>query len=389
MRRAILSPITSLFAALLSVATIAIAVRNGQSDELVGYSVGVSIGGMLFAVFALGTHLAFVTGDLETQRAARAVRVRVTTPAALATTILGAIGYSALSQVPLAPIIAGGLSAALISLAELESAYLNRHLRTGSVMSSEISSRVIGLMLVGAGVGFSWALLAVGASRFVALVITARSDPSRQGVMLLSVNRALKSSVRPSLMSSSLLYIASDRLLFLLFPLLAPPVVSAYLIAMMTSQQAVGAALASGLQTSLASRSQARELRAPTAAWHSRFESLIVLLSVILAVGGVALLSIPLTILGIPQNEMTSFMWAMVMVALPLATASRSAQYRLMGRLRRGSAVTSIGTGASMLALTLLIALIVESWRIAVLGPFLAEGCALIVGLWLLRKHDV
>lgn len=389
MRRAILSPITSLFAALLSVATIAIAVRDGQSDELVGYSVGVSIGGMLFAVFALGTHLAFVTGDLETQRAARAVRVRVTTPAALATTILGAIGYSALSQVPLAPIIAGGLSAALISLAELESAYLNRHLRTGSVMSSEISSRVIGLMLVGAGVGFSWALLAVGASRFVALVITARSDPSRQGVMLLSVNRALKSSVRPSLMSSSLLYIASDRLLFLLFPLLAPPVVSAYLIAMMTSQQAVGAALASGLQTSLASRSQARELRAPTAAWHSRFESLIVLLSVILAVGGVALLSIPLTILGIPQNEMTSFMWAMVMVALPLATASRSAQYRLMGRLRRGSAVTSIGTGASMLALTLLIALIVESWRIAVLGPFLAEGCALIVGLWLLRKHDV
>lgn len=388
MRKAILSPVTSVIAALISIATISVAVRSGQSAQLVGYGVGVSIGGLLFVLFSFGTNLAFITGDVKIQRAARAVRVRVTLPLGLSGVIAGSVAYSYISEVPAAPLIAGGLSATLIALTEFESAYMKRHLRTATIMAIETSSRVLGLLLVVEGTGFSYALLAVAGVRFMALFFVAREDPSREGVLSSPIRVALNSAVRPSLLSSSALYALIDRSIFLVFPLIAPQVTSAYFTAMMTSQQSVSAALAAGLQTSLAARSQSRVGEEKSPNWYNRFDRLTVGVSAVLACGGIILAGIPLGILGIPLDREYGLMWAMVMLAMPLATAGRAAQYRLMSELRQRRALASIGAGATTLSVFLLISLSTDSWQLAVGGVVVAEGCATLVGRRLLRTRD-
>ena len=372
MRKALLSPLTSLLTSLISLVTLSLAVRFGEPAQLVGYTAGLSIGGLVFVALSGGSTLTYVTGAVDTRRAVRRFRTRWVLPG---TALLGAgvsYVYSIVSGTPVLPILLGTASSLLIAAAELESNYLRRNLRTPETLAIETGSRIAGLSLVVIGVGYAWALLLVSVLRFAFLFWRASDDPARRGGDDLGVKETARLAVRPSLMSSSILYTGIDRSMFLVFPLVASETMAGYFVALMSAQQAVAGSLASGLMTSMASRSHKREHADESLGWHRNFELIIISLSAAGAAMGALLGNVVLGLLSVPITYETRFIWVAILVAMPFSTAARASQYALMSQSVERGALRSITLEAVGLVVCAIIGISLSSWQITVFAPLTA-----------------
>jgi hypothetical protein len=388
-RRALLSPLTSIIIALLSLATLSIAIRSGQSPALVAYGVGISIGGILSVLFAAGSTLAFITGNLHAQAAARSLRVRVVIPCSVVATIAAGYIYSALTGVSTLGILLGGAIAILNASSELEVSYLRRKLRTDIILWIEVSSRLIGLLFVLSTIYFPLALTLSAFIRYLLLYFSAADDLSRKMSRSIGLNIAFRDSIRLPLLASSLLYVFLDRISFIVFPLFATETLAGYFVAIMSGQQAIAGALASGLQTTMASRSEGRAQKPeiPVENWYLRFELLIVAISVLLTASGLLLYNWLISILGIPVGPDVELIWALVLIAMPFGTAARAVQYTLLSTGGSLKALTSISAGVFALIAVLAIAVFVQEWVLVAVGLIAAEAFALVTGLLSLPRR--
>jgi len=386
LKRALLSPITSMAAATLSLATLAIALRLGEAPALVAYGVGMSIGGILSVVLSGGSALAFITGDLATQAAVRSFRFRFVLPVTIVATAVASYVYSSVSGISALAILFGGLTAVLAISSELEAAYLRRKLKTASILTVEISSRALGLALVVVTVDYSLALLIAAAVRYAGLYYSARQDPSRKLSSSIRLAQSFGPAVRPPLLASSFLYVVLDRLSFIVLPFLVSESFAGYFVAIMSGQQAIAGALASGLHTSMASRAEARTEDSDHSgrSWHWKFELIVVFASVTLAVVALILREPLLTVLAIPTRADVQFMWSVIIITLPLATAARATQYSLLSGGKFGSALVSISAAVSVISCSCVAALLLGSWQLVVSGVLAAEALAFVVGICLL-----
>jgi len=386
LKRALLSPLTSIAAATLSLATLAIALRLGEAPALVAYGVGMSIGGILSVILSGGSALAFITGNLATQAAVRSFRLRFVLPVTVVATAIASYVYSSVSGISAIAILFGGMTAVLAISSELEAAYLRRKLKTMSILTFEISSRALGLALVLVTVDYSLALFIAAAVRYAGLYYSARKDPSRQLASSIRLSQSFGPAVRPPLLASSFLYVVLDRVSFIVLPFLVDESFAGYFVAMMSGQQAVAGALASGLQTSMASRAEARTEGSDQngSSWHKKFELIVVAASLSLAVIALILQAPLLIVLAIPMSADVRLMWSLIMVALPLATAARATQYSLLSGGRSGSALVSISAAVSVILCLSIAALLLGVWQLVVGGILAAETIAFAVGVCLL-----
>jgi hypothetical protein len=193
-------------------------------------------------------------------------------------------------------------------------------------------------------------------------------------------------AVRPTLLSSSLLYVVLDRLIFILLPLMVAGPLAGYFVAIMSGQQAIAGALASGLHTSMASRaeSRVRDQRRSVASWHRRFELLVVAVSVVLAGLGLLLHGVLLTLIGIPVVPDVQLIWFAVLIAMPFGTAARVAQYVLLSEGASSKALLSIAAALTASLTVFAVSFSISEWRLIVIGLAVAELFALIIGAILL-----
>lgn len=386
MRKAILSPITGILAAILSLITLSVAVQTGQVAALVTYGIGISIGGILSIVFAGGSALAFITGNEATQAAVRSLRVRFVIPCSVLTTALASWLYATFFGFSALEIFLAGAIAIVNVSSEIESSFLRRKLRTVSILMIEVFSRALSLVLVLVGVEFILAILMGATLRYICLSVVSWNDPSRKASLGVRLKDSFGSAVRPSLLSSSLLYVVLDRLIFILLPLMVAGPLAGYFVAIMSGQQAIAGALASGLHTSMASRAEShiREQHGSVTSWHRRFELLVVAVSVFLAGLGLLLHGVLLAIIGIPVVPDVQFIWVAVLIAMPFGTAARVTQYVLLSEGASSKALISIASAVIASLIISAVSFSIGEWRLILVGLAVAELLALVVGLMLL-----
>jgi hypothetical protein len=331
MLRVMLSPVSTMLGAVITTVMMVYALSLGSSSAIAAYSVGVSVGAIVAVIVGGGTTFAFITGDIDIRRAARVLRVKVVVPTVLFATLAAAVIYSTLTPLSLSAILLGGVAALSNVVSELEVAYLNRKLRTVTVLFVDLSSRLLGAVALLLFESFPIAMALAGVVRLALYSFTSRADESRVGLWRGAIRSSWKLASRPALIGMALCYAFLDRFLFLIVPLGTSAVVAGYFAAMLSAQQAIGGALAAGLQTLMGARAGSTEAAGEAIhAWGRRAERLIVLAALLIAALGVVLAPIALGVLHAPDTEPIPAMWVVIMCALPLAVLSRAIQYRLV-----------------------------------------------------------
>lgn len=379
----LLQPLGGVIGALIAFGVLTVATRQGQFASIASFGAGAGVAALASVAVGGGTTIAYTTGTTKRQRAVRVVRNTIVLPAILIATALAVWLYSVLGHLEPLGVLAGGLSTSAGVGAELDSSYLRRHLMTGRLLVVDILNRLIAFGFIVGGIPFAFAMLAGAVARASLLKWLTRTDPSREAGLQIS-RSVLALAYEPKLTSLSILYSICDRLGALAAPATAPIPVAGGFTAVLSAQQSVSGVLMSGLQTTLATRSQLRS----RLSWADHLD----LFFVAVALAGAALMIAwrePLIgFLALDTTSNPDAYWNLIALLIPASIASRVLDFRFLTESEPRNAVISRGM-ATCVAVGFAATAVVNS-RIAVLasGLLIAEGTAVLVSFGLMgMKH--
>ncbi|GAB2517505.1 hypothetical protein GCM10027064_13970 [Microbacterium petrolearium] len=342
----------SVIAAVIALGVLVVATNQGQFASITSFAAGAGVAALTSVLVGGGTTFAYMTGGVEQQHAVRVVRALVVLPAVVLASGAAAGLYAGLGALHLLGVLAGGLSTLASVGAELDAAYLRRHLRTWHLLAADIAGRLMSLVIVVGGVDFAYAMAGGAILRAGMLYFAARNDPARPGPKLLH-KKVLTLAYETKLTSTSILYSACDRLGSLIGPLVAPIPVAGGFQAVLSSQQNASGALVSGLQTTLAVRAQHRlNLK-----WASRVDALLLAAALFAAVVMVVWREPLTSFLGLAAMSRPEAYWVALAALIPAAVASRMFEFQFMaaGQTKHAmlsrTAATAVGIVGGIVAL--------------------------------------
>lgn len=376
---ALLPSLGSAIGAVLAFGLLAVATRQAQFVSIASFGAGAGVAALASVAVGGGTTLAYTTGTTERQRAVRVVRNTIVLPAILIATGVAVVLYSVLGHLDTLGVLAGGLSTSASVGAELDSSYLRRHLKTGRLLVADILNRAIAFGVIVLGVPFAYAMLAGALSRALLLRGFTRADPSREAGFRIS-RSVLALAYEAKLTTLSVLYSACDRVGALAAPATAPVPVAGGFMAVLSAQQNVSGVLMSGLQATLAARSQQRS----RLSWANHLDMLFVVASL----AGAALMIVwrdPLIrFLGLETTSGPGEYWITIAFLIPASIASRVFDFRFLAEGMARNAVISRATATSVAVSAAVVALVSSQIAVLANGLLIAEGTAVLTSLCLL-----
>lgn len=349
---ALLQPLGSVVSAVFAFGVLIVATRQGQFLSIASFGAGAAVAALASVAAGGGTTLAYTTGDVNRQHAVRMVRVTIVLPVVGAATVVAAALYSSWGQLDAWAVLAGGGSTLLGVGAELDTAFLRRRLRTGSLLTVDTGNRIVAFTAIALGAPFSIAMLTGALARSLALRLLAGDDPARVGYIRLN-RTVLRLAYEAKLTTLSILYSVCDRLGALVAPVVASVQVAGGYVSVLNAQQNASGILMTGLQTTLAARAEQRtRLR-----WASVLDIVFIGIALVGA-GTMILLKQPLvTLLGLASVSGPNSYWTPVALLIPASIAARVLDFRfLLENVSRISVVsrasaTAVALGAAGLAI--------------------------------------
>ena len=333
----------------------------------------------------------FNTGDLTTQRAVRYVRIALVTPFVLLVVSGVTVGYHALTDLAWPAVLAGGLTALMNNLSEVEQGYLRQHLRVPHIVLSDLSARAVGLAAVMLHWSVATAFLIVASIRWSNLAWFSRDDPSRKFFGKLDARSATRKAFAKGPFSLTLLYILQDRMPFMWAGMIPPSSLAGVFGATQSSQQTVASILMTGPQTVLARRATLRRASHNSVDPESerksllRFEMLVVLAAVCVSAAFITLRSPLCALLGLNLDENVERTWILVFAALPVSITHRVMHLRLADQSRYRPATWSMSVSLLGSLSIAIIAVTQQDLSMLASSPLFGEGAGLIWLLLLLR----
>jgi len=220
------------------------------------------------------------------------------------------------------------------NLAELDSASLERKLKTPRLLMASVLSRSIGLVCILAGLPFSGAMLVSAVVAYAMLRIFARpytvyaGEPARLGA-------SLRSTYAPSLMTVSVLGMVVNRAVLVTAPFLITAEQSGALSSLISGQQSATAVFSSGLYTMMTTRAES----GPVQGWMRTVVKRTLLSSA--AVSIMAAFAAPIVVALLKFNAFpdAAAWWVLLGLAIFPYTYNRKVEYELLGAGERKKAL--------------------------------------------------
>lgn len=377
-----LQPVGAGVSAILALGVLVIALRRDQFSSIASFGAGAGVAALVSVAVGGGTTFAYTTGAEERQHAVRVVRNVVVIPSLVAATSIATVLYDAIGDLNPIGVAAGGLATAASVGAELDSCYLRRNLRTGQLFAADLLNRAVAFTAIALATSFALAMLAGAVARASLLWILTRSDPSRTGRRRIS-KKALALAYEVKLTGLSIMYSICDRVGALTAPAVAPLPVAAGFVAMLSAQQNISGVLVTGLQTTLAARSQQRM----QLLWANRLDAVLVLAGVVTAAGMIAFEEQLGDALGLGGQSDAADYWVAIAILIPASLASRLFEFRFLttGQTRNAlvarTAAVTVAVGAAIAAL------VNAELSLLAFGLLAAEAASVISSLVLRAAH--
>lgn len=372
MGKAALTPLANIVSVLLTMGTLAVATHKAAPGVIAGFMAGSSAVAVA-AVVAGGTTLAYATGDAETRGAVKYIRYRMIVPLMGLSSLAAALVYTQTSHLSFTPVILGGLTVVFNNLAELESAKLQRGLRTQVLLYGTMASRSCGLLAVLLGVNFAAAMSVAALLNLVILTAGNLRTPDRTPTP--SLRRAIALAYRWELLSLTGLDVLVTRAAFLMLPFM--PGLSHSdgdaFAALLSATQSGHAILTTGLYTLMAHRSANA---GPAPEWMRRFTRLVIAVAVLVVPIGAVAGPLVLAILGLNTGRWWLFL---MLAATPFVCLNRSRQYELTSDKHLRQAVIVIGYVAAITVTWVIVALWASRPDFLAATALVAEGLGAIV----------
>lgn len=374
--RALLEPLGAAIGAILALAVLTAATRQGQFTSIASFGAGAAVAALTSVAVGGGTTLAYTTGTTERQRAVRAIRRAIVLPAILIATAGAMAIYSALGDLDPLGVLAGGISTSAGVSAELDASFLRRHLKTGQLISISILNRGIALAAILLGMNFAFAMLAGAVSRALLLSVLTRGDQSRDAGF--HINRSIMSlAYEPNLTGLSILYSVCDRVGALVAPAAATIPVAGGFVAVLSAQQNASAVLMSGLQTTLAARSQQRSVLK----WANRLD----LVFVFAALAGASLMIVAqdplIAILALETSSEPGRYWNALAMLIPASIVSRVFDFHFLASGKARNALVSRAVATIVAVSAAGFALFSSQLAVLASGLLVAEIASILTSL--------
>lgn len=371
--RASLQPLGALVGAVFGFGVLVVATRDGQFASIASFGAGAGVAALASVVAGGGTTLRYTTGERVRQSAVRKVRAKIVLPVVAIATLVAVLIYSGPGNLVPAAVAAGGLSTAAGVGAELDAAFLRRRLWTGRLFLGDTVHRGLAFTLVLVGSDFAYAMLLGSVVRALLLRIFAAEDPSRSAGLWLT-RTELRHAYETRLTSLSILYSLCDRVGVLASAWVAPVPVAGGFVATVNAQQSWAGVLMTGVQTTLAARSEQRSaLR-----WARWMDLMMVATGAVVAAVMIAWREPLLDFLGLDETTQPEKYWTAVVLLIPAALGSRVLEFHFLSVRNPANAVFVRGI-ATIVAVASASAAVVRT-DISVLANGLLVGeCASIV----------
>lgn len=350
---ALLQPLGAAIGALFAFGVLIIATRQGQFSSIAAFGAGAGVAAIVSVVVGGGTTLAYTTGTIPRQRAVRVVRSVIVLPAVTLAIGIAVVAYSVWGYLDALAVMAGGLSTLASVGAELDASYLRRRLRTGRLFTADVLNRLLAFGLIVLGVPFAFAMLGGALSRALLLRLFTRSDPSRTRELRID-KPALALAYEAKMTSLSVLYSACDRIGALAAPVVMPVSVAGGFVAVLSAQQNVSGVLLTGLQTTLAARSQQRK----RLNWANHLDLLFVGGGLMVAAVMIAAQEPLVRFLGLDGASQPGLYWIALALLIPASLTSRLFEFRFLSSTASHKAVAArsiaalVALGAAALVLS-------------------------------------
>lgn len=381
---ALFQPMSSAVSAVFAFAALVIAMRQGQFASIASFGAGAGVAALASAVVGGGTTLAYTTGTTVRQRAVRLVRNTIVLPVIVIATGIAVLLYAVWGQLDPLGVAAGGISTVASVSAELDASYLRRHVRTVRIFFADTLNRGGTLLLIVLGAPFAIAMLVGAVLRAIVLRMATNRDPSRSGTSRIDKSvLALAYEVR--LTSLSVLYSVCDRVGALAAPLSATVPVAGGFMAALSAQQNGSGTLLSGLQTTLAARSQQQS----QPRWANYVDALLVAVGWVAAVVMLVWREPLVGFLGLQENSEPAQYWVAIALLVPAALASRLFEFRFLAIGVPSKAVVSRAIATVVALCGGILAFVGSQISPLAYGLLLAEVASVLTSLALLAAQRI
>lgn len=351
-RGSLVMSISSLANGLINAAILAIAAREGQTEEIASYTVVSATLALVAVAISGGATLLYVTGSEPERRAVYSQRLIFVVPAlSLGVLGIGAIyagrGYQWLS------ILAAGVAVVGNNFAELQYGDLTREMRFLTSAVIACGCKVPTVILTSVGVRLTAGLGAAALVQFLALELVRGGYRCRKPLAI-SLREALRAfSINRVLFGYGLAELYNGRAPSLVVSFTASPKVMGCFGAVSGAHQAFAAVLYAGLQAPMASRARVR-LGLDSRSGDDRGAELLSVLGAS-AVGALVMGAAPwiaTKALRLPIVDAAEWL-RILAVALPFIMINRAVTTSLIGTGRHRRAMTVATLIAALLTLGL------------------------------------
>jgi hypothetical protein len=328
-RQAGLSPFVALSNAALTAIGVFIAAHAGMFADIAGYSAGVGVVAVAAVLGGGGTTLSFVTGSSDVQAAVRHVRARVVTPLLVTTAALASLVYAMATGLTWHSVLLGGITVACTNLVEIESAELQRDERILRWAAILLTSRVIAISAIWAGMQFSAAMALSAALTLIGAYLSVKKERAPLATRARGVRESLCVAFRIQLAAITALDVLITRAPFILAPIIFSPAIAGAFAVLLNAQQSVAGLVTSGLYTSMAIRAKNRAL-ADVQRRMKSMEKKLIAISFVLAGCGIAATLFIVQLANVEQFFWAPISWILLAVAIPVIAINRTRQYTLL-----------------------------------------------------------
>jgi hypothetical protein len=376
-REAMLSPGISLSAAVGSALMLLIAARQGQFQEIAAFGAGSGAGVLLAVLVSGGTTLAYASGDEPLRRGISRARLRLAGPALLAGAVLVGLAYEGFTALSFAGVCAGGMTAAVNHVGELEIADLQRALRIRRLIALIVAGRAGGIALALAGVGFGLCMLA---ATTISWILMAAASGRRATAPAGDPPNAARRAYTSALTVFVAVEAAVARIPFVAAPWVADPFAAGILVTILSTQQSVSGVLTAPSLTAMAVRARTGRERGDLVSWARSLNRSAVALAILATTALIVLRQPVLVALNVAQLSAASLWWTLACLALPLRALNCARQYTRVSDGDARAATTlqlAILTGVAASAA---VALATGSLLVLVGGVVAGEVCGALAG---------
>lgn len=349
----LLQPSGAAICAVIALVALILATRQGQLEEIASYAAGAAVASIASVLAGGGTTLAYTTGGDPQRRAVRLVRIRIVLPIVAAAVAAAAFVYGHIGSLDPRSVTFGGASVLISVGAELDASFLRRHIRTTSLLASDLGSRCVILAIVSVQTNFAIAMFAGAVLRSTALRYFANSDHTRREMPRLD-RSSLALAYEFKKTGLSILYSLNDRLGVLIVPALATVPVAGGFAATTSAQQSASGTLMTGLQTTLAARSHKRV----NLGWANKIDLVLIATAFSFALVAILAQETVWSILALDATSMPVEYWIPSMLMVPASMISRVLEFRLLAQDRSMPSLVSR-------ALATLVTTVCAAWGVA------------------------